>query len=104
MRIAITVSKELDATDGAYRFVLLPIPRREFDASISLYEYSTYARLCKCESNAARTLRVERRTIGAHVEDTMSGYLELNILTSKRGESFKFYPLPSEIIFIFNDD
>lgn len=37
MRIAITVSKELDATDGAHRFVLLPIPRREFDASIALY-------------------------------------------------------------------
>jgi len=35
MGIAITVSKELDATDGAHRFVLLPIARREFDVSIA---------------------------------------------------------------------
>lgn len=90
MRIAITVSKELDATDGAHRFVLLPIPRREFDASIALYRYSTYARLCKCRNNVVSVLyassennRAKRRTIDIHVEIVMFVYISQKLDISK---------------------
>lgn len=98
MRIAITVSKELDAPDGAHRFVLLPIPRREFDASIALRCSTGYARSCKCRNNAvpyfARLAKTIARTIGARaLTMQVPRITEIRYLDEQMHKLSKFCPL-----------